>query len=116
MAVLTIAGVATVFAGDTDDEAVTVTLPSVDRQPSAPKTWRVTAAEADAGEHDTDSGAAAAADAAGKASLPRQKAPKRRPQVTSTSKQSIVKPEPADTAAAGAQSEARSTRSRKRAR
>ncbi len=95
-----------------------MTLPSVDRQQTARKTWSV-AVEAVADERDTGSDAAADAHLAQGTSIRNAKAAKRRPRATSTGKQTPttgVKPEPAAPAAAGPESVARSTRSRKRAR
>ena len=95
-----------------------MTLPSVDRQHTARKTWSV-AVEAVASERETGSAAAANAEAAQGASVRNAKAAKRRPRAASASKQTptaVVKPESEVPAAAGFESVARSTRSRKRAR
>ena len=95
---------------------MTVTLPSVDRQNTAGKTWCV-AVEAVAGGRDAGSKAAADAEPAQGAPIRSGKAAKRR--AAGTSKQTtsaVVKPEPAAAAAAGPESAARSARSRKRAR
>ena len=106
------------IAGDSDDEAVTVTLPSVDRQQTARKTWSV-AVEALTGERDTGSDAAAHAERGQSASFQNGTAAKRRARAATVSKQTptaTVKPEPAAPSVAGPESVARSTRSRKRAR